>query len=184
MTRAADYVGRPRTELAELLRAGHPIDPDAISGFVYRGTSLGIPEWVERLAWKIFAKVFHRDSPDTPLRGWNVRIRQQGLDGPLEPLRRHGRDVTFGHFRVMPCDGYAMPVPVRGLLLDYGLGGNARFDPSSRLRDPVVALVPGSADLLLGWSYLDLGFARLRTPSYFLLERHGPVTEIAVPPRR
>ena len=51
------------------------------------------------------------------------------------------------------------------------------------LRDPMVALAPGSTERLLGWSYLDLGFA-LPTPSYFLLERIGPLDHRVVPRRR
>jgi hypothetical protein len=48
----------------------------------------------------------------------------------------------------------------------------------SRMRDPIVALHEGSVDLLLGWSYLDLGFWRMPTPSYFLLEREGPLERV------
>jgi len=180
---AREFVDLPRAELARLLREGHPIDPAAIADFVYRGTSLGIPSWVEQLAWKVFAKTFHREPATGVLRGWNVRIRQQGLDGPLDPLLRRGRPLTFGHFRVAACDEYVMPVAVRGLMLDYGRGGNARLDPTARLRDPVVALTPGSVDVLLGWSYLDLGVARIGTPSYFLLERHAPLADPVAPPR-
>jgi hypothetical protein len=172
---ARDFVDLPRPELARILREGHPVDPGAIADFVYRGTSLGIPAWVERLAWKVFAKVFESDPETGHVRGWNLRIRQQGLDGPLEPLRKNGREITFGHFRVVSCEGYDMPVKTRGVLLDYGLGGNGALDPTSRVRDPIVALTPGSADVLLGWTYLDLGFARIGTPSYFLLERYAPL---------
>jgi hypothetical protein len=75
-----------------------------------------------------------------------------------------------------------MPVATRGLLLDYGLGGNGALDPTSLVRDPIVALTPGSADVLLGWTYLDLGFARVGTPSYFLLERHAPLVPDAPTP--
>ena len=46
----------------------------------------------------------------------------------------------------------------------------------------IVALVEGSADLLLGWSYVDLGGGLLGTPSFFSLERDGPLTHHAVPP--
>jgi hypothetical protein len=34
---------------------------------------------------------------------------------------------------------------------------------------------------LLGWTYLDLGVGRVGTPSYFVLEREGPLGY--VPPR-
>lgn len=183
MSRAHEFVDLSRRELARLLREGHPIDPRALDETIYRGTSLGIPGWVERLAWKIFAKTFHRDPVSGVLRGWNVRVEQHGIAGPLVLRRRHGHPVTFGHFHVVGCAGMAMPIEAPGLLLDYGRGGNPRLDPSGRVRDPIVALTPGSADVLLGWSYLDLGFARLGTPSYFLLERAGALDHVAAPPR-
>jgi hypothetical protein len=55
------------------------------------------------------------------------------------------------------------------VLLDYGAAHPA-WHPLARLRDPVVAVEAGSVDLLLGASWLDLG-ARIRTPSFFTLER-------------
>ena len=47
------------------------------------------------------------------------------------------------------------------------------------MRDPIVAVNPGSADLLLGWSYLDLGRVQVGTPSFFSLERDVPLTHLA-----
>lgn len=172
-----------RRTLARLLLEGHAVDPASLEGCEYRGTSLGLPAWVDSLAWKIFVKTFYRDPRTGQLRGWNVRVRQDDPEA-LEPLRRRGVMRSFGHYRVVSPAGYAMPVPAKnGVLLDYGLGGNGRLDPASRVRDPVVALDPGSADRLLGWTYLDLGALRVGTPSYFLLERHGPLREVVDPPR-
>jgi hypothetical protein len=68
-------------------------------------------------------------------------------------------------------------------MLDYGLGGNPRFDPTSRVRDPIVALEADRVERLLGWTYVDLGAFRTGTPSYFLLEREGPLSFVAHPPR-
>jgi hypothetical protein len=182
--RAGELIDADRRTLRELLATGHPVDPDALAGWRYRGVSLGMPGFVDQLAWKTFVKVFHRDPGAPFVRGWNVRIRQTGFGGPLEPLVKHGRPFTFGHFRVVEPRGYRMPPGSdRGLLLDYGLGGNPPFDPTSRLRDPIVALVAGSADLLLGWSYLDLGLI-VPTPSFFTLERHSAAGEPVAPPAR
>lgn len=181
---AAELLDADRRTLRELLAHGHPVDPDAIAGWEYRGVSLGLPAWVDRLAWKTFVKAFHRDPGAAAVRGWNVRLEQTGIDGPVRALERGGRPFTFGHFRVVDPAGYDVPHGAdRGLLLDYGLGGNPALDPTSRLRDPVVALEAGSVELLLGWSYLDLGVARVGTPSFFTLERHARVTEPAPPPR-
>lgn len=60
-------------------------------------------------------------------------------------------------------------------LLDYGAANHA-LDPIRTLRDPLVALAPGSADRLLGVSLVEVAGSRVPTPAYFLLERGGPVT--------
>lgn len=174
MTRA-DLLAASRRELRALLDGGHPIDPARLDDTLYRGISLGLPAWVERLTWKQFAKAFHRDPHTGRLRGWNVRLEQAGLDRPLRPRLRAGRPWTFGHFAVVGAPGR--------LLLDYGAGGNRRLDPLTALRDPLVALHAGSVELLLGWSYLAIGPARVPTPSYFLLERDGPLTAPVPAPR-
>ena len=44
--------------------------------------------------------------------------------------------------------------------------------------DPIVAVAPDRVDLLLGWSYVDLGPMSVGTPSFFLLEQEGPLTHI------
>jgi hypothetical protein len=170
-----------RRELAEALGAGHPIDPRALDDAQYRGVSLGLPGWLERLTWKKFRKTFHRDPESGALRGWNVRLVQNGLDAPDEPMTRGDRAMTFGHYEVVDPGG-AVPNGVRGLLIDYGRGGNGALDPAGRMRDPLVALEPGSVDRLLGWSYLDLGFATIGTPSYFLLVRDGPLVDVVPRP--
>ena len=184
MKRAADFLHLDRTQLAAALAQGHPIASDALGNRVYRGVSLGLPEIVDRLAWKTFAKVFFRDRARRVLRGWNLRLVQTGLAGPLVPRQRRGSDFHFGHFRVEPADRYALPRPLpQALILDYGLGGNRRLDPANAIRDPIVAVNAGSAELLLGWSYLDLGVLRVGTPSYFTLEAIGPIEKRFEPPR-
>ena len=168
----------------DLLQGGHPIAEDELAGHEYRGVSLGLPALLEKLTWTKFRKAFHRDEAGGPLRGWNVRLEQNGLDGPDRPKRRRGEPFTFGHFAVRPLDGYRpgryrgrrVEVPA-GLMLDYGKGGNG-LDPIRFLRDPIVAVRPRDASLLFGWSYLDLGIRRLPTPSFFTLERAGRITHV------
>lgn len=177
-------INADKRTLRALLVSGHAVDADALAGWQYRGTSLGMPGFVDRLAWKTFVKAFHRDEGAAQVRGWNVRIQQTGLLGPIEPLRRNGKPFVFGFFRV-ERPGHGVPDgAARGLVLDYHRSGNPTLDPVNLLRDPLVALEPGSSDQLLGWTYLDLGIVRVPTPSYFLLERWAPVVEPALPPRR
>jgi hypothetical protein len=161
-------------ELRALLASGHPIPEGALDDREYRGTSLGLPHFVEALTWKTFKKVFHREPSTGRLVGWNMRMKQDGLVG-YEPMRRRGTPVTFGHYEVVDPEGVPEGCD-RGVLIDYGRGRNGRFDPIRRLRDPLVSLHQGSGDLLLGWSYVDLGIGHLPTPSFFCLERDVPLS--------
>lgn len=181
-----DAIHRMSTdELARLLEGGHPIDAAALDDTEYRGTSLGMPGWLERLTWSKFRKTFHRDPKTGALRGWNVRLEQNGREAPDVPLRKGGAPFTFGHFVVVSASGYRAPRRrgravqfQHGLMLDYGLGKNL-LGPLRALRDPIVALRPGDPTLLLGWSYLELGRALVPTPSFFTLEHAGPLTHYA-----
>ncbi len=183
----AEQLGRmPRKDLAALLREGHAIDPDTLADTEYKGVSLGLPSFVEKLSWKTFKKVFHRDPQSGKLRGWNVRIDQRDGGVAYRPLMRGGKPFTFGHYQVVTPGGISGPVAVgvdRGLLIHYGLGQNKRLDPVGRLLDPIVAVNDGCNQLLLGRSYLDLGFTQLSTPSFFSLQRDIPLSHTAAPPR-
>lgn len=166
-----ELLGLDGAALAALLARGHAIDERALDDSQYRGISLGLPRAVEALTWKTFMKTFHRDPRTGRLRGWNVRLAQTGIDGPTVARKR------FGHYHVAPLGKTPRPCGP-GLLIDYSGGTRG---PMSRLRDPIVAVDAGSVELLLGWSYLDLGPLQLPTPSYFLLVREGPLDAITAP---
>jgi hypothetical protein len=179
MNRVAPFLRMRQRDLRDALVGGRSIDPKRIEGHEYRGVSLGLPAWMEKLSWKIFRKTFHRDPTTGELRGWNVRMRQvEGGDllAASTPLEKHGLPRAFGFYRVVPCEGRALPVRVpQGLLIDYGARGGGSF---RTMRDPLVAIDGDACDVLLGWSYMDLGFARIGTPSYFLLVREGPISYV------
>lgn len=178
-----ELVQMDRGALMEVLESGHPIDPALLDDTEYRGISLGLPKLVDRLAWKTFKKVFCRDDSGV-LRGWNVRIEQgDDIDAPYRPMMRGGTPHTFGHYQVVDAADHRMPCRCAGLLIHYGLGGNGALDVMRRVRDPIVAVNAGSVDLLLGWSYVDVGVTQLGTPSFFSLERDGALTHRVSPPR-
>jgi hypothetical protein len=174
-----------REQLREVMNRGYAVDPRSLENTAYQGVSLGLPRLFEELSWKKFQKTFHRDPETGKLRGWNVRLEQNGLDAPCVPKMKDGAPFTFGHFEVVPIaetpaglrDGF------RGLMIDYGRGENGR-DITSVLRDPLVAVNEGDPRLLLGYSIVELGTAKIPTPTYFLLERPEPLTHVAHPPAR
>lgn len=177
-----DYANLARRELTQMLIDGYPVPPEALDDTEYKGVSLGLPGFVEKLTWVKFKKTFHRHPSTGELRGWNMRIHQSPLEDPKwEPIQlANGQPKTFGHYVVRPIDAYRMPLRhVPGVMLDYGLGKNSRLDPTRCLRDPLVALHPGKVDALLGWSYVDCGVGRFGTPSFFLLLRDVPLTHHA-----
>ena len=170
-------------DLAGLLASGHALQPIDLAGVSYRGIALGLPWWVERLSWKTFAKEFVHDPALGCVRGWNVRVEQTGVDGPVVPKVQNGAPFTFGHYRVVPGCGHS-PLPTGpGVLLDYGLGGNPALQLFNRARDPLVALAPGDPSRLLGWTYMEFLGRPWRTPSWFVLERVGVVAHVPAVPR-
>jgi hypothetical protein len=168
---AREFLQLDRGALRQRLRAGHPIDPHALDNSEYRGVSLGLPEAIVARTWLTFRKSFARTAQGT-LRGWNVRMLQTGLDGERRAMTdARGNPKCFGHYLVRDVASYRAPLAPEGaLLIDYGWTG---------MRDPLVALRPGDASALLGFTYVALGPLRIETPSFFLLEREGPLSYLA-----
>lgn len=127
------------------MAAGGPVRLDALDDTEFYGVSLGLPGWVERLAWTTFKKVFRRDPGTGALRGWNVAVEQRGVQGPFVDRRRRGGErVTYGHYAVRSAAAVHMPRDYRfGAVIDYATGGNAPWDPVRFTFDPLVSLAPG-----------------------------------------
>lgn len=166
-------------ELRARIVEGHSVDPKSLEGFAYRGTSLGLPAFVETLTWKTFQKTFHRDEATGRLLGWNVRLHQDGIDAPSRPIVKDGRPVCVWHYEVIEPRGVPMPTGFdRGLIIDYSRAQNPFFETVRWMKDPLVALSPGSADELLGVSYAVLGGVCIETPTYFTLEREHRIRHV------
>jgi hypothetical protein len=165
--------------LREHIVNGHPVDPKAIEGFAYRGTSLGLPAFVAKLAWKTFQKTFYRDERTGRLLGWNVRLHQDGIDARSRPIVKDGRPVCEWHYEVIEARGVPMPEGFdRGLIIDYSRVENRPWDTVKWMKDPLVALSPGNYDELLGVSYAVAFGKCVETPTYFTLERDHPLEYI------
>ncbi len=158
--------------LARVLADSHPLDINALDEREYHGISLGQPRFVQWLTWLKFKKVFHRDKETGKLRGWNVRCVQTPLEQPWEDRFAGEERLTWGHYGVYEVE--------KGLMIDYGLAGGG-FDPQRLIKDPLRAVNAGSNELLIGYSYLDLGVARLGLPTFFALIRGGPLEYVVNP---
>lgn len=165
-----------RKELRRRILEGHPVDPKALEGFAFRGTSLGLPGFVEKLTWKTFQKTFHRDPATGRLVGWNVRLHQDGIDAPSRPILQEGNPLCVWHYEVIAPDGVPMPKGFdRGLIIDYSRAKNPVLDTVRLMKDPLVSLSPDSSDELIGVSYAVIGGICIETPTYFTLEREHPI---------
>jgi hypothetical protein len=157
---------KPR-QLEALVLRGRAPDVEALMDAEYRGMNLGTA--ARLLGIRKFIKGFFLR--DGQAFGYNVRARQNEPEEPWRARLSGGQRKRFGFYRVMPVDPENRDnAYLNALLLDYGQGGNPRFDITASLRDYLVRVDPGSDDLLLGKAYFAAG--RLRLPlGYFLLER-------------
>jgi len=170
------------TQLATAMAGGHPVAAEDLAGHAYLGISLGLPAWVDRALWKTFVKAFAPAGSGSQ-RGWNVKLAQQGLDGPHTPLQRaDGRPLAFGHFAVLACPtGRVVGLNEAHVLLDYGVSDNAMLDPTRAIRDPLVSLRADGPEVLLGRTYAAVLGSWLGTPSYFALVRAPALHHLADP---
>jgi len=182
----SDLEQMTRTQLHSVLTHGFPLDLDEMADSQYFGVEVGLPDFATKLLWKTFRKTFYRD-PEAKvpgeLRGWNVKLKQNGLDGPALPQRFLGRTVTFGHYRVKEAEGLRFPGGYRGThFLDYTRAGNHFWDLGRFGYTPLVAVNRGRSDLLLGWEVMKFGPVQVPIPSYWALRYDGPLEEIVKVP--
>jgi hypothetical protein len=156
----------PRPELERLFAGGDALPPAALAGTRYLGYNC--PAWAEVLRIRTFLKGF--DAVGDTVLGHNSPVRQNGLDGDWRPLPSAAAPKRFGFFLVEPVEAVPGSGHRPGLLFDYGVPQNPRLGVTRTIRDYVVALEAGSADLLLGKAYLAIGGRRVPV-SFFLLER-------------
>jgi hypothetical protein len=173
-------------ELEKIMLRGDTPDPEALAGWEFRG--MNTPAWASLLGIKKFVKGFYcgfSRTPEGTFFGYNVPAVQNALSEPWLPkpagrlARLLGRDTDeprrFGFFGVAPVDPTSRDnAYLHAVLLDYGTGGNAIYDPTAGLRDYVVRVQRDSDELLLGKAYYAAGPARVNLTSYFVLERNKP----------
>jgi hypothetical protein len=181
-----DLMSMNGPELLAVMRRGLPLEPDVLAGRQYLGVDLSLPGWARKILWHTFRKTFVKDEKAGDVRGWNVRMKQTGIDAPQVPMTgRDGRPKTFGHYRIRSAVGLRFPKGWTGPnYLDYTIAGNPPYDPAGYGYTPLIAVNPGSQDLLLGWEIFKIGPAFLPLPLFWALRYDGPLEEVVDPPRR
>lgn len=173
-TRYLDLARLSKRDLDEVFATGGPPDVAALTGFEFRGWNQ--PATTALLGIRKFIKAFYLDGDGRPF-GCNTPVTQNGLDSDWLARPSAARPKRYAFFQVEPADPDAADESRhRAVLLDYGRGGNARYDISRILRDYLVRVEPSSDDLLLGKAYFVAGGHRLAS-TYFLIERHRPVPD-------
>lgn len=161
-------------ELEVIFRRGTMPDLDGLVGWEFRGINRlplqAVP--IAQLAGiKKFLKGFHR-AEDGRVMGYNSPVVNNVLDGRWHTKPSDTAPKRFGFYEVHPVDPTARDnAYLHALLLDYGKGDNAAYDPTRGLRDYLVQVDPTNPDLLLGKAYYALGPARLGGLNFFILER-------------
>ena len=156
-------------QLEALMVRGETPDSEALIDWEFRGMNLGPGAMI--LGIRKFIKGFYR-SAGGDIFGYNLRARQNRPEEAWSARHGDRAQKRFGFYRVLPADPESRDnAYLNALLLDYGQGGNGRFDITGALRDYLVRVHPGSDDLLLGKAFVAAGPLRLQL-GYFLLERH------------
>lgn len=174
-----DLMAMNSTQLRDVMDAGHPLDLEVLGqGRQYLGVDLSLPGWARKVLWHTFRKAFIKDDSGI-VRGWNVRMKQAGIEGPQTPLLgADGKEKTFGHYHVKSAEGVAFSGGWKGAhFLDYGHAGNPFWDLARLGYTPLVAVNAGSQDLLLGWEIVKVG-STIALPLYWALQYDGPLQNV------
>jgi hypothetical protein len=158
-----------RSELETRFLQGRTPQPGDLTGWEFRG--INTPAWARAAGIQKFIKGFFSTSSGQ-LMGYNSPVVQGPLNDHWQVRPSAAAPTRFGFYTVDAVDATARDnAYLHAVLLNYGRGGNARFDPTAGLRDYLVQVDPGNPDLYLGKAYYALG-PRVAT-NFFILERHG-----------
>ena len=168
----------PQRELEQTFQRGTTPDIEALVGWEFRGincTPRGAPPFARLAGIQKFVKGMFR-ADDGRVMGYNSPVVQNVLDGRWRTRPSDTAPKRFGFYEVAPVDATSRDNHyLHAVLLDYGKGGNAAWDPTRGLRDYLVQVDAAAPDLLLGKAYYAVGPARVGV-GFFVLERfrRGP----------
>ena len=167
----ADLAHASNADLEARLRAGTKPAWDALSGWLFCGWNVAFMAHLLRI--KKFTKGF-AEKDGRPM-GFNCPTVQNALGEPWRPKPSLEAPKRFGFYEVRSTvEGERDHVYPNALLLDYGRGGNAWWEPAKVLRDHLVQVEPSNRDVYLGKAYVALGPLRV-FGGFFVLERLAKV---------
>ncbi len=155
-------------DLEGLFQRSKAPELETLTGFEFRGWN--VPFFTKLLGIQKFVKGFFPGAGD--VEGYNIPIRQDGIDRPWSHKPNPENPTRFGYFVVRKVDAADRDnFYPQAVLLNYGASSrNFALRPERILRDYLVQPDPANPSLMLGKAYLALG--GLRVPSnFFVLER-------------
>jgi hypothetical protein len=162
--------------LEQLLKSGVPVTPADVAGWDYRGWNINC--MTQLIGTRKFKKGFYQDPATGAFWGYNMTVRQGGIDEPWLPTPSEQSPKRYYFFGV-DAPQPNTPYP-NALVVDYRQWPrNCRLDPVRYTVDYLSAPDPSNKNLLVGKSYSELPFARVFL-GFFIIERyneshyHGP----------
>jgi hypothetical protein len=160
-----DLIRSSNDELEKALLRGEQPSPSTLAGREFLGTNT--PLSARMLGLQKFIKGFEAE-PDGGVRGFNTPVVQGPLEERWTAKPSDADPKRYAFFAVRPVEATARDNRyLNALLLDYGAGGNAWYDPAGRIRDYLVRV---DERLLLGKAYMAFGPARVKV-GFFVLQR-------------
>ncbi|MBI5495325.1 MAG: hypothetical protein HY904_09860 [Deltaproteobacteria bacterium] len=175
-----ELVASDRAKLEALMTEGRGPTLESIAGWEFRGHNVLAPH--EKLVMTVMSNVrfikcfFPEDRQATPgrtyemLHGYNLKVRNGGVDDPWTTIPDEKTPNRLGHYRVYRARNRpGTNVYPNAIFLDYKQPQNNLFSGST-IDDYVVQPDPGNPDLLMGKAYTNL--AVMTPATFFILERY------------
>jgi hypothetical protein len=162
-----------KAELETLMESAKGPSMESVSGYEFRGFNVLAPHekfvmWV--LGNVRFIKCFFPAKDGSgPLQGYNLRVKNGGVDQPWSTVPNEEKPDRIGRYKVYATRNRpGTNLYPSAMFLDYAQPENGLFSGST-IDDYVVQPDPKNPDLLLGIAFTRLGI--MTTKSFFVLER-------------
>lgn len=167
-----DLCTSSKAQLEQYMKDAKGPSLESISGYEFRGFNVLAPH--EKLVMTIlgnvrFIKCFFPAKDGGAMQGYNLKVKNGGLDDPWSTVPNEQSPARLGVYRVYATrNREGKNLYPNAVFLDYAQPENGLFSGST-IDDYVVQPDPANPDLLLGKAYTRLG---IMTPAtFFVLER-------------